>query len=287
MRPLTALFLATLALSATQIAGAADAKKSSGPSKATPAKQLETPFDPQENRAQVTLTHDIKATMAALQKARLRKDQFETSAEYAARTENFPLFGTVSAKDTLAFRYRLRDAFVLCNPSYNADTVDLYIDCPLSLKASFYVAADEKFVRGYEVGVAESRDVGSYVGSNAFGVKRKITIRQAVLRGLAIENLERTLTMSTGLPRLKLQLMDMPPNEAKRVIDDLGLLFVVKLERPFVVSAERRAGPTLDNPVDYQGDLSYLYVQLQELWVLHDSTGEVLRRFDNQGRTIN
>lgn len=275
---------ATLLLTLTSITATAEAKRP-----AQVDRGLTAPFDISKQFVQVEKAHDLQTILTALKRQRLEKDQFETSAAYAERIADVALVGTVAMGSTLAFKYAPLDAFPLCRTEYKADASEIFIKCGLTGKHFFFLPQEgNRIFKSFTVGVAKSTDKSSYTASNAFGVKKNVTVRHAVGTGLAISNLgDITVGEHENILRdLVLTVPNVPADEARRTLNDVGLLFIVKLAAPYLLRETKAQGPTLSSPIDFSGEYEYLYANLEELWVLNLKTGDVLRRFDAKGKPI-
>lgn len=275
---------ATLLLTLTSINATAEAKH---PAQADQG--LTAPFDINEQSAQVAKAHDLQTILSALKRQRVEKDQFETSAAYAERIAGATLVGTVAMDSPLAFKYAPLDAFPLCRIEYKADASEIFIKCGVAGKHFFFLPQEgNRILKSFTVGVAKSTDKSSYTASNAFGVKKNVTVRHATGTGLAISNLGDVTVgeHENVLRNLELTVPNVPADEARRTVNDVGLLFVVKLAPPFVLKETKAQGPTVSSPVDFTGEYEYLYSTLEELWVINLKSGAVLRRFNSRGKPI-
>jgi hypothetical protein len=276
---------ATLLLTLTAITATAEAKR---PAQADQG--LTAPFDTSEQSAQVTKAHNLQTILSALKRQKIEKDQFETSAAYAERIAGSALVGTVAMDSLLAFKFAPMDAFPFCKTEYNADASEIFIKCGVAGKHFFFLPQEVNHIlKSFTVGIGKSDDKGSYTASNAFGVKKAVTVRHANGTGLAISNLGDVTVgeHENVLRNLELTVPNVPADEARRTLNDVGLLFIVKLAPPFVLKETKAQGPTVSNPVDFTGEYEYLYSNLEELWVINLKSGAVLRRFNSRGKPFN
>jgi hypothetical protein len=276
---------ASLLLALTAVIATAETKRS-----AQADSGLTVPFNSEEQSAQVTKVHNLQTILSSLKRQKFEKDQFETSTAYAERMANTTLIENVAIDSLMAFQFAPLDAFPLCRTEYKADTSEIGIRCDLAGRHFFYLPQEgNRILKSFTVGVAKSTDKSSYVASNAFGVKKSVTIRHAVGTGLAISNLG-DITVGEHenvLRNLVLTVQNVPVDEARRNLNDLGLLFVVKLVPPYLLKESKAQGPTVSRPVDFTGEYEYLYSTLEELWVINLKSGAVLRRFNSRGKPLN
>ena len=254
-----------------------------------PAPTLAVPFDIEAQSSLVTSTHDIREMIATLQRGKLKKDQFETTAAYEQRIASQPQLWAMKPDKLLAFQFATMKAFPWCIPKYSADTSELSIDCTLVGRKSFFLADENRFVDAYLVGIANAKDTGKYIGTNAFGVKKNITVRQGTLHGLAINNFDSFISgeQRVALPKVQLTVPNLDADTARKIIDDLGLLFVVQLIPPYLLHDSKSQSPTIDSPIDYSGEFDYLRVNLEQLWIVDLKSHKVLRKFSHWGIAIN
>ncbi|WP_395008561.1 hypothetical protein [Undibacterium sp.] len=244
---------------------------------------LEVPFNIDSQKLKWTGEHDISKVIAAIKKIDFKKDQFETTAAYLARTENPQIF-SMPINSLLGFSFSFQDPGTpsQCYTKYDADKLDLIVECLTSTLQRIYSPEKEKFIETFTFSKVTTTDGKSYVGENNFGVKRRISVRTAKGLGLAIRNLEgiAATDFRSGLLKIELRLPNFTQQTAKANMDDIGLLFIGELESPYLLRESKAEEPTIDRPIDYRGDFQYLNMFMREVWVVNIRTKEILQRFD-------
>jgi hypothetical protein len=255
----------------------------------TQTTSLTVPFDVSASANRLMATHDLRSILSAVKRGKFEKDQFETAAVYEERIRGIGPVGSLKADSLLAFKFSPLDAFPLCQTKYNADAAEMTVDCSVGSKQAFYLPQESKVLRSFTVGVAKATDKRSYVGTNAFGVKTAVTVRKATGYGLAITNLNEVTTgeYADMLRKLTVAVPNITPDTARKIMNDVGFLFVVNMLPPFIVKDSKSQGPTLDSPIDFSGEYEYLHVNLDQLWIVDLKRGDVLQRVDSRGKVIN
>lgn len=124
----------------------------------------------------------------------LPKWEFENSKQYAERIERFEnqlLFGDVTPKTTIAFSFSEDplSIFSQVETSYNADEKKFFIN----LQAAVFSILAPRLKEGIESTVAVELksslvNARSYIGSNAYGVKKRVSSYTQETYLLAFEN---------------------------------------------------------------------------------------------------
>lgn len=251
--------------------------------------ELVVPFDASAQALLWTGSHSVASIMAGIKNAKFEKDEYETSEAYASRTSDVTLLGSIKTDSVLAFQLPLNSTGAWCNTKYGADTQVLSVECRLGQITQFFVSAESSFVEAFGLlSKITTTKKASYIGTNAYGVEKAITARHSNGIGLAIRNLDyNTTAQCSNCPReFSLVVPNITPAHAKLIRGDLGFLFVVKLEKPFLLQETKIERPTLTDPYDFKGEYQFLYGFAYQIWVVDIKRGMVLRRFDNSKKPI-
>lgn len=240
-------------------------------------------FDVEHRGRYVGDTHNLGVLVEALKKQSLKKNEFETTDEYQARLAAIRLPGNLPLNATIAIKFPTDQIAPFCDNKYNADTREIIMSCEFGSQKLFIDAMHSGGIQAWTVGMASSKDVGTYKGANAFGVSKTIVKRVAYGRGLAFDNFQNATTgeRSNYLRRLELTVPEVPTERARWLVGNMGVVFIADLTSPFLVSESRKDAPTLSNPMDFSGQYDFLYVHLRQMWLVDLKSGEVLQRFDN------
>ncbi len=107
----------------------------------------------------------------------------------------------------------------------------------------------------------------TYVGENAFGVKRIISYKE-------YEN----IFIETEKIKPDFYLENVPPQEAMKLVPNLRFLVIGEPLQPFVKTATALYKPTLDNPEEVKGYNYSLIVEMKEIWLYNFETGKILSK---------
>jgi len=239
--------------------------------------------------------HDIKKLYHELEKKKIPdKDEFETQEAYTKRTQS--LFSAVP-KDFYAFKVV---EFAYFN--YDAESQMIEIQVPTdysdiqrkvlekgihdSIEGGYDLRQMEQMKKGYmkrkNLILIRRVDEGksTYIASNSFGVKTKVTQHRQTLYDLELDNREnfwKGLRNKIGERVIKI---NMPPHEAKNLKENFGLLLICRLSHltdPYrnISNDLSHLEPTLDEPEEYYSSMNFVSVELLEIWVYHIKSGKI------------
>lgn len=118
-----------------------------------------------------------------------------------------------------------------------------------------------------------SRATGSYVASNAFNARVRITKYHDEDYGLAFPNETRGGLDNTTPIRLS-------PEDARRSKSGLRLLLVCQPASPWSNYSEDSHEATISEPDETSTETHNLYADIKGIWLFNQTTGEVLQKFD-------
>jgi hypothetical protein len=219
---------------------------------ATTSKFQTTPFDSNVEKLPPSfLGHNATALLPTLFSFALEIlkgcGKFEKTEPCQARLNNIyerPISSQLTASDRLAFSIPIE-----CDYSPNRERV----------KCS-------NFMRTYDWShkLIESK---TYVGQNAFGVKKLIRYRK-------FEN----ITIEGKKIKPEFVLENIPPSDAQILLPNLRLLIVGTLLQPFVKTNPVSYKPTLDKPEQIDGNNYSLVMEEEEVWLYNLTSGKVLAK---------
>jgi hypothetical protein len=221
----------------------------------------------------------VKLFSTLKKKAPLKKAEFETTADYEKK------ISAAVTDDVYAFKLA-SDAYgqPLKIQPYNADTQKLQIDIETT-------ALSQYLFEGYRASMI-IKDINgpsrSYIGSNAFGADVLVDSYSGTLYGIALVNQTDFATNNYNVRTINL-LLDMPPEKAKSLKNNIGILLLCKptLYRPnakmtlcegndLVFEDTSYSGATIDNPTSLSYERKFINVEVLSIWVYETNTGSIL-----------
>jgi hypothetical protein len=185
------------------------------------------------------------------------KREFETSEQFTARHKIWssrPVVGSITPTSLIAFTFR-PDSLPTDQASfrYNADTSEM----------TFSLFKERCGHSGSLIVAAGVKNVGSYVGQNAFGVKmliRKTAVTRFCLSGIS------TISVTFPMPR------------EKAVADKYLARFALigKLASPYNEILGDYSAPKIDSPSEIRWTDYVLNFTVQDLWIFSGDTGDIL-----------
>jgi hypothetical protein len=225
-------------------------------------------------------TGDIKGAIAKLSKLEkeAQKDDFESKAQYQERVSNIE--SSLNAGN-IAF-----SAVVGGNNStharYNADEqkIEVYLD----LDTAFPNDSPTVHVFGVLGNARSSTYQGNYTGSNVYGATANVEVYKGQESGLAfdesdIANLEnaKLASVSDRYAAVHLTVIS-PPDEAKSLISNMGVLFIGNLRAPFAGEFEKTTEATLTNPSENRRAYHFVHFSLRQIWLYNYQTGQIIKK---------
>jgi hypothetical protein len=225
---------------------------------------------------------DIEAIFRRLsvRSSTLAKREFETSEQHRQRLkmqESTPVLGSLTVDDVLVFSVDPDDIVSV----YDADKQSLQIGIAVGYVQS---RADLKGFRSLSV-TSHLTNEGSYIATNAYGTKIRVTSRKIVMYELAYDN-PHEFAVSEYLPTRErvpgvsardslLIDINMDSVTAFKAKQNLHAVVLTKLIPPYTSNATYYDSPTFDNPVSYYQLYHYLLTHLEELWLYDKTSGNI------------
>jgi len=206
-----------------------------------------------------------------IKKINIRKDEFETSTEYAERTEHVRsdvILGSYTGASIMAFV----PSGGLVSTSYNADTGILKVTAPTV--GSITTKINSEYIKSAVI-ENDVKKIDKYEASNAYGKKVLVEKGTFSICALAFKNIP-TLGYSQKIPRDFS--ISLPPDEARKNKDNVGILYVTRLESPFLIDYTAYNKPTIDYPVESISTGDAIVVSLSQIWIFNRSTGDILQK---------
>jgi len=204
-------------------------------------------------------TDPVGLFQALLKKPEPIKQEFETTDQFTDRHNKWlshPLIGSVTPTSLIALAFR--PSILPSNQAsfkYNADTGEMMF----SLSPGRCGGLNNLTV------LSTSKDLGSYVGQNAFGVK-KVIKKFAVTRFCLI-----------GVPNIQISFPVLP--EQARLEKQLARFVLIgTLRSPYTEIVTDYDKPTLDSPEAIHWTDYVLNFNVEEVWIFSGLTGITLHR---------
>jgi hypothetical protein len=218
------------------------------------------------------------------------KGEFESSAEYESRLQVFasqPILGKTAAGDEFAFVLGLggesvRDAdatvYGKIQTSYDADAQMLTVTIPLDPLSD----QDGNFFDWASIWKRDGVPLGSYIGSNAFGVKAQVRRFNDLSTEILIANSDWLQSDCSKNPGDVTCSVSLGSSIARSFAAHPRVLVIGELLPPFISSQEDTCEPTVDAPSEIHHHYKLLHFRLDQLWLFDGETGAVLRKYSRE-----
>jgi hypothetical protein len=245
---------------------------------AIPARQSASHFSTQPFDLAATklppsyLGHNADQIWNAFKQKRLTKSEFETEAAYESRLDgiaNTPIAGGILPNGTFAFLLSKLEK------TYDAEQQVLRVTLPIGGTSS--IVTDENITAQW---MQRSAKQGEFIGSNAFGVKRRITRKAYLdtnLTGKRPEWLDWETEQMDEFSEPK-ALLPMSPDAARLSKVHVGMLFIGAIQPPFISADEQHETATIDSPEESTTYIHNLNLALQQIWLYDVQSGQVLAK---------
>lgn len=256
MRVTTALFSATLLLFSL----ATEAEPAKQPTK-RPLKFSNVPFtvDVDKIPKDFAGSDPIALLKGLLKSPEPAKREFETKDEFADRYDNWltrNILGSLTPTSTIAFVFSPAilplDQVLL---EYDADKAEM----TFKLEPGWCEGGNNITL------LSTGKEVGSYIGQNAFGVKK--VIRQSEIAKFCLEGTSKTQVT-----------FPMARDKAKIEKQLAKFILIGRLKSPYAKVMESYLSPKIDSPYEVHGTSYVLKFDVKDIWIFSGLNGDILYR---------
>lgn len=223
----------------------------------------------------------IDAALARFKGAQLRRDEFETSAQFQAR-QQAAIGGTIGP---LIISKAVDPQYI----KYDADTQQFTVQTYLFDNANmdYNVLGNPKLIAPGTIGnvdavISETETpADSYEATNSYGAKATIMKLNRVTKGVWERPWGSMLNdlFATGTKGSTLVALTLAPDRARLIKPQLRIAFLVVPQAPYVVRGVGTVGrTTVTRPIEITNDLTVLVADIQCAF-LTDATNKVLGSF--------
>ncbi|HYE80092.1 MAG TPA: hypothetical protein VEI97_19100 [bacterium] len=229
------------------------------------------------------LETDPARLLAAAERHKLGKDEYESRSDYAARTEDVTsILAPYLTRTPLGPRVVLTVPMIQHRVKYSADSQTLRIEGGYGKgwKSAIGIRTNDP-ITGYESGYTgilhstTEKVLGTYTKNNSYGVELKITKFTAQRYGLAFSDTRRFEEWSEEIYPLDIP---MPPDVAREAVPAIAVRVVAKPESPFILKDKEEIFPTNERPYDGTIDSTYLLVRAECAALVNGDTGALIAR---------
>lgn len=269
---------------------AAPSKKSARPaSEKLSDRYSKVPFDPSIGKVPEGFRgHDLVSLYFALAGKLKGKGEFETTEAYNKRIDALmaePVLGQLTPRSMLATVIGLTSGGEFSDLQYNADTQLLSVN--KSLDKVPYGVDDLKAIdtrRVISTGLDFVKAGRTYVGQNAYGVKKRVVEKDEYICDLIMVNpgelgFKKPEHDFLGNEQNISFDLTMDPATAQKVKSNLKLLVLFQVGAPYVGISKDYDSATIDNPVDLTTHRFFIFARVSEVWLYDSRTGEVFAKF--------
>jgi hypothetical protein len=216
------------------------------------------------------------------------KNEFETNEAFQERLKKLDtttLTGKLKYNSTVAF-----PLFTSVESSYDADNETMTISIPMTLiqDSDLYEAISydlppgkgtysysSETINGHAIEVFSTlTQTKKFTGSNAFGVKVKITGKIYDTFAVALKN-DNNLMKYGGKINFSIS---MPPEEARAAKASGQILLVGELLHPYIGKGTYHSSATIDTPIETLDRIRYVAMKLTDIWYYSVKNGEIFHK---------
>lgn len=263
--------LASLILAVSSFAHAADTGQARKPNEARTGAKKENiayatvPFDTAVERLPAKYQgHSVLDIFKKLSPPR-SKGEFEKSEEYEARLTRWKdtaFLGKITPTDVLAFEISEFLAPDALSVKYDADKEEM--TATISFENHYFDSGQARWLETFY----QSRNLGSHIGITRMGVKFRVTSHLGTSVGLGIKEQIDPISISKPMPR----------DEALRVKHAIRAFAITSLAEPYKIDYSTSSTASLDRPSERLTKYWGLWVNLETIWLVNVTTGEVIAK---------
>lgn len=219
------------------------------------------------------------------------KSQYETTQQFSARisnTANAKITENLNLDSVLSFSIDI-NSFKSPMQSYDADS------STVSVKLHTLPVYDNE-AKPYSdtivpVYMAE-KITGNYVGSNLYGAKANIDVKEHHSIMIAVYNNPKspiynlpTIALDSKYPSIKNPTITLPnvqPDTARHLYDKLRLLYLIKLRTPYLVEKVLKTEASMKYKSEDTWVNQWLISDVLDIWLYNYETGEILLKLNGQ-----
>lgn len=226
----------------------------------------------------------------------LKKDQFESYADYVARIDKIIDTIQLPGGKTLGSRF----AFVIDQTGMRSDEYDAESHTLQASVAAKYGQIDvdrditsEKWSNSLYglVWGSKVKRMGNYSASNAFGSKVSVAREEVneVWIGFNTRELRERAKLGPSILPLgnKGGSIEISPEKAREAVGNLRLVILAHAFSPYYIYGEKRTSPTIQYPHDEIKKVRALYVSVDEVWFYNEKNGEIYKKIVATGNVQN
>lgn len=250
--------------------------ESKGKGKATKKAPIsvEVPFDDSVEILPAKFkTNNLLSIYSALLKnsGKYNKSEFETNDSFQERLrklDDAPLTGKLKYDSTVVF-----PLLASVESTYDADNQIMTVNIPLS---SIYDSElNEAISYGSAIEVFTTLSITKkYTGSNAFGMKMKITGNVYDTFALAVKNDNNHINYGGNIA-LKIP---MTPDKAREAKGTGNIIFVGNLLHPYIGNGSNHTSATINSPTEILDRIRYVAMELTGIWYYSVKSGTIYHK---------
>ena len=268
MKKLTLFMLALLVFS-TSAFGAPKQKK-----KTKSNFYSSTPFNTNINRLPERYKgNNIYAILRGVETVKAEKSDYETTKEYRDRMAAIgahKITPKITVGDTVSFVFDDTDQMLI---RYDADDKAITLKKDLTGFSFFVINANRHNISGAIIDSID-KNVGSYIGQNGFGVKKRISKRKLTMVGICPFNDGYSASAPTSITG-KFQADKVTGYIAEHT---MGILVYGKLAAPLMLRKNEHTPPTFSAPYDTVSDSKCLTMQIEGAWAINTMSGDIFTK---------
>lgn len=227
---------------------------------------------------------NAKEAFELLKKSSIKKDEYETSDQYEARSQEslkniMHYIQTKTGNKYIVFDRNIDEVWT----EYNADAQQLTIGSNLSAnlvykfhRDNFMLSSALKHFRLFNDKIVKI-DKGSYIGSNAFGVRKEIYKTDVTLYQFAFEDGRSTSFDDPWPAKDKKTIISMTPDEARKVRSKMKVVFVSSLLEPYIAEENNHSYPKIDDPFETTEHKRAVILNLECAAIVNSSNGSIVK----------
>jgi hypothetical protein len=246
-----------------------------------------------------------KSILSALKnrKNTAKKDEFETSEQFEKRVENekrLPIIGQIGLEGIFSLQTKAGKGDI----KYSADDSEFTIEITLDkIKEPLMSGSYNKNAKTIML-IDELISSNTHSASNSYGAIIEVKEKNYEEYQAAIANFK-SFPFKEGISKFARDMYEFKPNpryltddrykvmrissklkantnEAKSLKENIKVLLIGKIDEPQISDSYFHAKPTRDDPAELTVMTNYIYLNLQEIWIYNQATGQIYSKIKRQ-----
>lgn len=208
-------------------------------------------------------------TIEKRQKAAV-KGEFETSEDFEKKIiklKRIPVIGKISSESLFAFQVGKSEI------KYFADTSEIKVNIEFrNISETSWCGSNKVIKPDYnnakEMTLTSKKTISAYTAQNSYGATTEVS-------RYSYDDYAAVFNNYNEFPFGKSIIIKASPDEAKKIKDQVRVLLIANIDEDLICQGSRTHQATMDSPSEFKFLSHYIYVNLKEIWIYNQVSGQI------------